>query len=399
MANSREITLGGSVSVRQDYDSNYFRTKEDPESVWTTVLSPGVDISVVGIKDSYILHYTPEYSINQRTDEYEIDHRLLFTAQRQFTSGLSGSVNETFTRSNQLDNESAALLSDRRGRSRFWINSADVSANYSYGNGSFLGLGYANQIFDEEEEDDNDYEKHTPSASIRQQLTRNWGARLGYSFIRGDFEQSVDLSSHQSNVTVDYRTSDTALYYMQYSYAKADYEEELDDYSTQNITVGLEYELGKGTNVNVSGGRYFLTKDLTSDAQGYSYALDCAKTFPNGSLSLRGRGGMDELQFNGEADGLSKFWEMNLAFTYSLIRNLSVGMNSFFRNDRLLDQDSDRNEDSFGAGLSFNYSFQKWYSVRLGYNYRQLDAEVVDDSYEDHAVVLGITGKYDIWHW
>lgn len=79
-------TLSGSMTARQDYDSNIYRTKDSQVGEWQLDLAPQVTFAITESQDQFQLSYLPFYSYNYRREMYEIDHVLDLHLERALSA-------------------------------------------------------------------------------------------------------------------------------------------------------------------------------------------------------------------------------------------------------------------------------------------------------------------------
>ncbi|MBC8318089.1 MAG: hypothetical protein H8E41_09290, partial [Desulfobulbaceae bacterium] len=115
----RATTLSGSLSMGQEYDSNIFQTESDREEQWTTTLRPELTLSSEGEKDVISFTANSDLEWDQRKDEREFEHSLIFNGTKEISQyfRITAGNNYTYTDgSPETDMGPGLSLEDRFAR-------------------------------------------------------------------------------------------------------------------------------------------------------------------------------------------------------------------------------------------------------------------------------------------
>jgi len=400
-ARGRQTSVSAGLALRQEYDSNYNRTRENPEEVWISTVSPSIRVLSLSRNDSLSFLYEPGYVVNLTTDSRDISQRLLFDVAGNLSEKFKISAGDAFSRSRdyQLAQEAGVDLTDKRGPRKYWVNTAKLDGTYVYQQNSMLTLGYSNSMLTDEDTEVNNYQKHASSITIIQQLSQRWQALFSYVYTRGDFEQSVDLVSHVPSLRLTFTPEPSATIFSTYSYAKTDYDGLNIGNVTQNGALGFSYRFDPNTSLSCSVGKYYVFEEMGADNDGYSYDLNLARRYEKGEISFSGRGGMEDRQFSGSAEGLTRYWTTQTSGTYRFAEAWSSGVSAYFRNNKFIDQILATREESYGGSLDVACSFWRWYKFALRYTYSGLKADLDIKDYQDHRFMLELSGTAEQWRW
>ena len=409
----RQGILTGSFSVLQEYDSNINLTDDGEEEAWYTVFSPSLIFTSLAQQDRLSLAYAPALRIDQSNDETEVDHHLTVEGDKQFSSRWSGEFKESYIRSNdytyyvsefvQQEGEGISL-SDRRRRREYWTNGFSVASEYEYAQESVLGLGYGNQILENDAPEVDDYVKHHPYLVVSHRLNQFWTAGASYDYIYGDFDNEVaateDLSEHLLGLNASYQATLHDLVFASYQYADLDYDGNRSDYQLHRADLGWQRALGPHDSIAASLGGSYADREDNDSETGFNYSLDYIKEIKRGAFRIGGKGGMDELQFDADVDdGLSRFWSVEGTLDYQLLEQLSSQVYASVREDDFFEATPDFKEQSYVLGSKLSYALWRWYALSLGYSYRQLDSDLQGGDYQDHRAYVELSVGKELARW
>ncbi len=404
-SSSRENILSGSISVRQGYDNNINRTDSDHISRTYTTILPGITLNSRGSNDNFTFDYSIGYTEdNERTDS-EIDHYLSLVAEKDVSSQFRIEISEAYTRS---DNsylyaegvEREIVLTGDRINDRFWTNEAAIRTDFEYYRDSILSFGYIHNILDNESLTSSDYVRHNPFVELSYRFSPQWSILTTYNYINGNFDFEDDLETHNPSIRLNYRSNPQNLYFGTYEYNETDYDGTSVDYEVHIGHLGWEHQIDHQTDLVISAGAAEIDNP---NEQAFSYDALLIKRLQRGVLTIEGSGGIDERQFLGENDGdfddLTKFWSAGSTLTFQLAERISSDMNVVYRNDEFINRSPVNTEKSFTAGLGLSWNFYRWFTIATRYSYRQVDADIASDDYDNHRVYVELSAAKELWRW
>jgi hypothetical protein len=423
----RQTSISTGLFLRQGYDSNVDRTRTNKIEEWTTAVGPSISVYSKGSKDSLQLRYGPSYVFNHRTDDGKFDHQLHLAAERDLSERLHISMAdifhqsddsillrdtaatttdiaqvteaETTTDSTQLIERDSIQLTENRQRARYWLNSFDIGSVWEYRRNSSLSLKYRNTIYDTEGPQ-SDYKRHAPSLAISYEINHQWLVGGGYGFIYGEFDQADNSKQHNGHARLSYRPSPHSSLYGQGNYFTTDYDGMLVNYRITEGELGYFRQIDQKTSIDAAAGYSTIDWDDDTASEGlFSWDLSLTRGHEKGALSLFAAGGFEDQRFNGEADGLSKHWSFSAAISYALAEKIILSLHQTYSNDKFIEQVQESEQRALEAGGDLAWSFARWYTAKIRYLFREVDANQEIDDYNDHRLYLTFSAAKELWRW
>ena len=175
------------------------------------------------------------------------------------------------------DDEDASLT-ERYGRYRYWRNNLALSTEYTYADRSTIDGGYTFAVLRNEENDIRtytDYDRHVGFLTLSHRFGPKWRGELEGEYVAGLFDDSEviiidpddeeednlleldsdDLQEYNFRGRVNYN-HDTHLHYFAVIRSfNTDFESDLrEDYTINELSVGLDYNLSPHLRVTLYGG-------------------------------------------------------------------------------------------------------------------------------------------------
>ena len=180
--------------------------------------------------------------------------------------------------------------------------------------------------------------------------------------------------------------------------------------------------------MTLSAGPTFITYDESDNDTGYNAAAGLVWNLAQSSFTAKTGYDYEFENFDGRRSGLSKIWRSQLGYNYrftpSLQANLTGGYERADREEprdvqvlRAIEtataetttdtidpapiEDPDNfqyTDETWDAGLSVSYTFQRRYTVSVSYRYADFQSDY-DLDYDEHRVLLSLTATSDIFRW
>ena len=181
--------------------------------------------------------------------------------------------------------------------------------------------------------------------------------------------------------------------------------------------------------MTLSAGPTFITYDESDNDTGYNAAAGLVWNLNQSSFTANTAYDYDFENFDGRRSGLSKIWRSQLGYSYNFTPNLQTRLTTGYeRADREEPRDVQvlnaietaaaepaatdsmdiapveepdnfqYTEETWDAGLSVSYTFQRRYTVSVSYRYADYQSEY-DLDYDEHRVLLSLTATSDIFRW
>lgn len=408
---ARENTLTSSIGLTQEYDSNMNLTDTDRLTGWSSIISPGLQLTSLGTTDQLKVSYELGLKRNHATDEDSINHDFLLQGDSKLSSLWKVGVLNRFYLSDDSNYAGTPVpevdknLSDRRDRVRFSLNTFSVNSDYQFAPDSTIVMSYENRILDNRSEGENldDYTRHNPNLLLGYQLNRQWRSEVGYSYIRGEFDQADDLETHIGKLRMIYQATPINQLFAGYNINQTTYQGPTEEYRIHNIFGGWKRNLGPQTIFTVTAGQAILDRQHNSTLNIFSYSADLQRKLQRGSIFISGKGGIDEMQFSGDAnEGLSRYHELGLGGNYQLMEKLLADLALSWRENDFIDNSSVGRERIYQANCGLSYGLTSWCQISTRYFFtelKELETEATNGDYQDHRMMLELKGSYDVFKW
>lgn len=394
--------LKGGLFLEQGYDSNIYRDNTGEKSEWTSTASPVLIFTRSEEHNNISLRYAPRAVYSYRTEKARMNHSVSGGYDADLAPRLHFNFNENYLQAEEpysdLSDENLTGLSDKRGKSRYWANTAISQVEYEYAKESSLTMGYQNQVLENNEAGVSDFVRHSPKVDLKHAINQQWIAGAGYRFIRGDFDKAEDLTTNSPYLDLFYIFSPFTSILGHYGYSQTEYDGTGADYNSHTLAAGMDHRFSPDLTLEILSGVSMLRLD-GSDANALYLHTMLNKRWEKSSWSLSADSGFDEQQFSGVEDrGLSRYWDVGSKFLHTYMDvDATVGLG--YREDEYLERPSDKKEQEFRIDIIFAYSFLQWYQFSIRYLFTARNADAESNSYDDHRVFAGLSAEKDLMKW
>jgi len=449
---ARQNIVIGELSTRYDVrernydDANQHSDNEGDRRDYT--VSPNFRFSSRGISDLLEFSYSPTFNYDDLYSESSIGHFLNFNAEKNFSQNLIIEARNNYFKGDDtsLDYEqrqesivpgeetpveqdpgaeqprdSEEELSDDYGRRQYWRNDFNIRSDYTYAQGSIVGIGYNYGVLRNESDsgggDYTDHDRHELQTHLSYRFDAQWQLETALSYVKGLYDEqgsldpentSDDLQEYHGRIRTNYAWNPHDIFFSQYAYAATKYDDTSQENSAiHDLTLGWNHDFNRRLRGTLSGGPSFLVPENGSTETGYNAYAGLIWQFRNATFSWNTSYAYEFDNFDGSRTGLTKTWSNALQYSYRfspyLDMNLSGGYDKSDQEDqqsRPSSNNSDRfntTEETYDLGLTVRYNFLRWYTLATTYGYSQHYAP--EDDYDEHRLVLSLTASTDIFHW
>ncbi|MFT5701004.1 MAG: hypothetical protein ACI8ZB_003890 [Desulforhopalus sp.] len=443
ISNARETVISTEISSGIDYsdrtyddaggqDGGAFPTRDDERSNF--VISPTINIFTESTSDSALLSYKPYFNydliesesgdINQEasagfhkiltenwdlklynffknTDEYETNRPVEDSISDDYVEELLSSI------SSMND-----TLQDESGTRRYSRNEFNIATGYNYQKGSRFSLGYGWDHLEYDEDDTasgtyEDYNKYNVSIAVSHELSELWTVK-GYSqYLRGIYEtdddSDNDLDEYHLGAELESRIIPSHPLLLSYDFSETNYDDDTIGISRiHKLTLGyqpislpaLDVRLGAGPTYTDFNG-----SDNSWDANGN---LNIVYRIGQGSIQFTSDLGTQFDNFSGTTErALTDYWRSRAEYNYPLSSSWQTsiygGYSDEIRNE--VESGSEIDVKKLSGGGVLKYCISDNYDVGLNYDYTVQDSDYVEDSYDEHSVILKFTFKTNLLSW
>jgi hypothetical protein len=410
VAEARVSSLTGRIAIREGYDSNILRTQDNEISGWTTTITPAVELNSQGENDTVSIGYAPGFSYDHERKENEIDHRFYLQGEKDYSKDFRASLRETYIRSSntfieseKLNIDGDRLLREYNRTDRLWTNTFSVQMDYGYAKESIFTLSYANHILEHlttTSLSSDDYMRHNPATSLSYQINNMWGLKVFYSYVKGDFDVSDNLTSHNPGLRINYHRTPLSTVFANYVLRDTSYSGTREDYRIHDVSLGIDHEINPETQVSLAFGYSRVDRSISKDEDDFNGSFSLTKATKNGSFNILARGGLDESNFSGADNGLSRFSMAMGSFDYQLTEKSNVDVFAGARIDDYFERVINNDEKVFYGGGGLSFAFARWFTLALRYNYLKFEADdPTRDDYVDHRFYVALAAAKELWRW
>lgn len=405
---SRDNSLTAELALRQEYDSNIFLQDRNEQSGWYTTIAPGFRLESRAPLNRVLLSYSPGLKRNHDQGSQQVDHDFLLLGTMEPSPRWQLEGFNRYYLADDNDYRGTPLpdidqqLSARLERRRLARNTFSLRGKYSFAPEGTLTLAYENRLLDHRTGTGDDYVRHHPSVILDWPLASQWLLRAGYGYIRGEFDQADDLTTHTADLRAQYRLSPTQNLFVAYGLNHSTYQGVSPDYRIHRFTGGWNMLWDQRTTLTAELGLVALDRQQHDNSQDITFALTIDRRWQRGYLSLSGRGGVDQMQFSGgDEDDLSRYRQLQLNGRYRLAERLGADLGFSVRENDFAALAGGAGKEriyQFNSGLA--WAFSRHYEAALRYLYKELHvAEPGTGSYRDHRVFLELRAAWDLWKW
>ena len=409
--NARVSSLTGSFFIREGYDSNIYRTKNNEVSGWTTTISPRLLYTLQGETDSLSFSYGPGFSHDHKTDKTKVDHQLDLIGDKYFSRVFHASLRETYIRSSntylqpeQLIQE-VRLLKDYKTTTRLWTNTVSLQTDYTYGPGGVFRFGYTNYILEHLTPQTNtnansNYIRHNPSTSLSYRFNNYFGMLASYGYIKGDFDSAPDLETNNPGLRLNYIYSPNTTFFGSYDFSKTDYSgnQSPPSYKTHAVALGTDHAIDPKTKFSCFAG-FARNERQSVSRDAFNFGLNLTKALERGALSFNGNSGFEQANFNGQNDGLSRYWSVGGSLNYQLTEKSNINAYAGYRHDDYLQQTPPEKENAYSGGGGYSFLFARWYTISFQYGYLQVNSNNSANDYIDNRFYIAFGAAKELWRW
>ena len=468
---ARQNTFTAGVSTGYDYSETMYDRDELDETLPSPnrrnkklSIGPILIIDSKSSIDAISLDYRPSFVYDAEGKSHDMDHLFLLSGHRSLSKELFLEVSDRFVYSDDPELVEEDPGDDyNRGRKRYWTNTFNVKATYTYGGNSSFGGGYNYHILRNDDTGVGGYEnydKHTGDLFVSHRFNASWNMEGGVSYTKGLFdppEQEVvdrvdsaissasnspeqdidnstlsnDLSEYNANATLNWVYAPAKTMEVRYYISATDYEAVLqNDSILHNLSLGANYRLSNHFSFAFGGGpSYEKTEGYKANWNYNAYLNVDYALSKRSTVSASAEKGYEQDNFStdntrlGRDQGLTEFTDYRLDLSYQLLKDLNLKLFVSYRDERqenivhglvtVADEDidltttdrEDRRElssfdrDIYRGGLTLTYTFMRYWTTTLHYSFRRQNSERFNDSFDENRAYLTLSVQNDFFRW
>lgn len=290
------------------------------------------------------------------------------------------------------------------GRRRHYTNEVSLDFTYDFAESSVFSFGYTLSTLNNKSAGLAEYVEHLPHFSLAYRFNQQWNLDFLYEYDLFDYKDVEDERSHNTEFRLNYNINSHDLLYWSYNFSYTDYDDgTADNFNSQDGGLGWEYDFGSRSHLTAFMGGRYEHREINGDERGYEANATYTRDLRQGNYFFGIEGGFDEYDGSRGWDDLREYLTLNAGINYELFQDVNVDSQFIYERNinwertvahtKTIDNDYD-------AGMGLTYTFMRWYSVSLRYNYHvfNTDGQYRDD-FDDHQIFLELTVARDIFHW
>ena len=410
------------VSAKETYSDNIDRTDNDRQDDFTTNVSVGGTLSIIGKTSGMDLSFDPSYVWYQdNTSDNTWRLPVELNVWSDFSRRTRFEFFNRFVRSEDpADDEQGAIREEdgeilapgdstvRRERDPFWTNYATARIDHQFGTDDSVNgrLLYSLRREDGSNPGENENDRFSPSAGLNYWFGPKWGTTLDATYTRATFKNSDDFHDIAGIIQLNRRFTRTFEIFGRYAYTYRDNDGDDQDevegtYQIHAPSAGLNYALTRDSRISLGVGYYYQTFDESDfdDEEGFFVNSDFYKLwdYKRWSARVRGLAGLDRNDFGNERLGFEWFAGVIGNASYNFSRHFFGNVTGRYRYSDFINAAREDNRYSVGAGLGWVAT--RWMTLSLDYMLDGLDSTGTEDFYENR-VWLSLTLQPDKpWRW
>ncbi len=373
-----EWRISPSVTVEGMYDSNYFKSAQNPTSVWGMTITPAVEVQAVtdrskldfNYKAPYFMYFgtrgaTPGSGAQDLSSQDYLGQDLSLLAMTRVSNRLTTGINETF----QLTREPgfSDVLSQIVTRNMYWINRVSPFVSCDIGEKGEIKLAYRNEMLN--------FLDGTPG-------TRNDSLEN-----RGIMTMTYNFNS------TNHLDLDNEFWRREYPFNPAS---PMSAYNSYQIQLIYRHDLSSWLQSRVGAGYQWRYFDQTS-------GLAPNMATPTYLVGLTGDNGHTKVDLSFEhnmvdytvADSYFTAYRVN-AFVQRLFCDgvIRVFGGGYYQLSDYTTSTLQTNEYSLRGGVGYSF-WQKRMELSVEYNYTQRLSNLPGFGYNDNVIYMRLTSKWD----
>lgn len=395
---ARTTAFLAGAGLRQEYNSNIFRTHQDETEEWNSFFSPILELSSQGRINTSVLRYQPDFIHNNRTSDDTINHNFFFNSNFTLQRTKLSLSDTHIERENPYADEDVNIeITDKIGRIRYTANNAVADLTYNFSEKSHFSLGYNHYLLDYEDPAQEDFIRQRPYAVFDIFYGPRWQTRLKHTYTYGDFEVSENITTNESDFTLTNHLTSSQRIFAHYTFTLTDYTGDRPDYKYHTTRLGFGAS-SRTTTFLLEGGASIAKRELGEDETTGFVLLDVTGNSRDTSYTFRGESGFEGRYYTGVSDGLSRYWTAGLKINHQLYKNLQSRVYANYREDTYIEQTPETEEQILQSGATFIIGFFRLYSLILDYTYSRLYADIETDEYTDHRCFVELRAEKVLWN-
>jgi hypothetical protein len=400
--------------LSKTHTDNLFLSPDNEQ--WSYINSVGLNITaeILGRTSGLSINYNPTYNTYSEFEEFDYwRHAANATLWKVFKRNTRLELNNSYLRSNDPLDESdlpveegqsagPAIEADlsRRGRDQYYTNVAEARLSHQFGARDEVFISIAYRAFREvdplpDAETDNS-DAVVPSLGLVYHFSQKWSSELEGSYEHTQYQDRNDRKESNALFRFLYLFTPRFSGFLGYRHTllRFDPDETRDeeDYDIYSPFIGLRYQTGNATNVELGVAYYKQVFDQSEEEEGFTLNsdIDTRWQFRYSYLGLSAGSGYD-IDDNGTEDNqLNIYGYARIEYGYNFTPYFLGTIYSRYRYDNFPDEDPERVRNTAGAGAALSWQATKWLELALSGDYSDVASDDREEEYTEKRAMLTV---------
>lgn len=413
-ANAALFQFRPELIVSKTYTDNLSLSPDNEQ--WTYINSVGLNLTTdvlwrtAGIR----INYNPSYEAYSEFEEYDY-----------WRQGASANIWKVFKRNTRLELSDTYLWSDdpqdevdpsveegqpegpgieadpnRRGRHQYYTNVAEARLSHQFGAEDEVFIAATHRVFRDvdpllDTATDN-YDAVAPSLGLVYHFTQEWSSELEGSYEDTQYQDRNDRKESNASIRLIYRFTRRFSGFVGYRHTilRFDLDETQDDedYNISSSSIGLSYEVGDHTNIEIAAAHYKQRFDQSEDDEGFNINsdIDTRWQFRHSYMGLSGGSGYEIDDDGAEDNGLNIYGQARLEGGYNFTPFFLGTVYGQYRYDEYPNEEPERVRHTTGAGAALTWRAARWMELALSGDYSDVSSNDATEEYTERRAMLTV---------
>lgn len=414
IANAALVQFTPELIVSETYTDNLLLTPDNEQSTYITSVGLNLTTDVLWRTAGIRINYNPSYNAYSEFEEYDYwRHAASANIWKVFKRNTRLELNDTYLRSDDPLDESDLPVEEglpegpgieadpnRRGRDQYYTNVAEARLSHQFGTEDEVFIAVAHRVFREVDPlpgavTDN-YDAVVPSLGLVYHFTQQWSSELEGSYEDTQYEDLNDRKESNAIIRLLYRFTRrfSGFFGYRHTILRFDLDETQDDedYEISSPFVGIRYEIGDHTNIEIAAAYYKQRFDRSPDDDGTTInsEIDTRWQFRHAYLGLSGGSGYDIDDDGTDDNGLNIYGHARLEGGYNFTPHVLGTIYGRYRYDEFPNEEPERVRHTSGAGAALTWQAARWMEISLSGDYSDVNSDDTDEAYTERRAMLTV---------
>ncbi len=380
------------ISSSLEYDDNIYFTSNNEVSDWLYYISPGFSLAMGDNLSKINLDYEyQKVSYSRGIPRESNRHYLELDFNRLWANRFSFIFRDNFMRSEDPAIIQQAIGAIKYEKLKYDYNVTNVQFRYSLDRDSYCSLGYNYMFFNNRSSVVENTSSHNPYLDFVYWFSFPYGFHVHSDVNFGEFDYMPDFVEYQNYISVFYRNSLESLISIKFSISNMYFSSSFPDYDIYDFSIGYSYAYSDSLNFSLGGGYYYQYISFFDDQSGPSFYFRLKWKDDEADLSFEASSGYDEIYFDGEDLGFSKFLLFGLSGHYVFNDYGSFFVNTSYRVDNFPEASLETiREYSTVFSFAWDYPITKFLSASFEFMHLNRKSNLDDYEYRDNRITFKV---------